>query len=148
MDAETICRIAHDLCGETFAGVFPFNHLPIPIHDKDLLFIANTHECNLLGEHWFSIFISRDGIGEYFDSFGRYPDETISTYMNTHCKSWTFNGRQLQSFVSYFCGHYCIFYCVYRCRDFNMNVITSWFTNDTGLNDHLVHKFVCSSIMK
>ena len=63
--------------------------------------------------------------------------------MNRHCSSWTFNDRQLQSVVSRFCGHYCIYYCMLRGRGIDMCKIVSSFTGDTGLNDVLVHGFVC-----
>jgi len=63
--------------------------------------------------------------------------------MNRHCVSWTFNDRQLQS-ISKFCGYYCVYFCVRRSRGVDMRKIVRSFTNVTGLNDVLVHAYVCS----
>ena len=76
-------------------------------------------------------------------SFGRRPTENFERYLNRHCSSWTFNRRQLQSVISKFCGHYCIYYCMLRSRGIDMPKIVNSFTTDTGLNDVLVHGFVC-----
>jgi len=64
--------------------------------------------------------------------------------MNRHCLSWNFNDRQLQSVVSKFCGHYCIYFCIARSNGIDMRKIVRKLTSDTGLNDMLVHAYVCS----
>jgi hypothetical protein len=51
----------------------------------------------------------------------------------------------LQSLVSHVCGHYCIFYCIHRSRNKNINAIINLLTSDTGLNDYLVHNYVCKT---
>jgi len=88
-----------------------------------------------------------DGRGEYFDSFGRRPTANFEQYMNRHYSSWTFNRRQLQSVISKFCGQYCIYYCILRSRNIDMHKIVSSFTADTGLDDVLVHGFVCGVVV-
>ena len=88
-----------------------------------------------------------NGTGDYFDSFGRPPSEVLERYMYNVCERWTFNSRQLQSVVSYFCGHYCIYYCLLRSRGVTMNAIVGSFSNDTGFNDCMVHAFVCLNLL-
>ena len=51
--------------------------------------------------------------------------------------------RHLQSAISRFCGHYCIFYCLHRCRGSSVNAVVGKLTLDTGLNDYLIHKYIC-----
>ena len=63
--------------------------------------------------------------------------------MIRHCSSWNFNDKQLQSVVSKFCGHYCIYFCILRSKGVDMRKIVHSFSSDTGLNDALVHAFVC-----
>ena len=124
-----------------FLGVFSSDKLPTHPHG---LFISNTDPSHLPGTHWVAICI--DGRrGEYFDSFGRPPSSTFKDYMNTYCKHWTFNARQLQSIASSFCGQYCIYYCIMRSFNVNMCRIVNNFTKDTGFNDVLVHSFVCEN---
>ena len=63
--------------------------------------------------------------------------------MNGHCSSWNFNDKQLQSIVSKFCGYYCIYFCILRSRGVDMCKIVRSFSSDNGLNDVLVHAYVC-----
>ena len=122
-----------------FDGVFSIDTLP----DNPHLLVFNTDNSRSAGRHWVCIYVE-DGRGEFFDSFGRRPNEAFERYMNRHCSSsWLFNDRQLQSVVSNFCGHYCICYCFLRSRGIDMRKIVRSFTSDTGLNDVLVHAFVC-----
>ncbi len=92
------------------------------------------------------LYIGRNARGEYFDSFGRPPDRLFRLYMNKYCTKWRRNERQIQSVLTRFCGHYCIFYSLYKCLDYDIKTITDSFTNDTALNDWIVHRFVCDSI--
>ena len=121
-----------------FDGVYSIDTLPA----CPRLLVCNTDPSHEPGRHWICICV-KNGTGEYFDSFGRPPSKPLERYMNTSCKNWTFNSRQLQSVVSSFCGHYCIYYCLLRNRGITMNEIVAIFSNDTGFNDSMVHAFVC-----
>jgi hypothetical protein len=121
-----------------FDGVFSIDTLPPKPH----LLVCNTDPSTKSGRHWVCIWIEDDR-GEYFDSFGRAPNEIFERYLNSKCSSWIFNDRQLQSVVSKFCGHYCIYYCMLRSRGVGLRKIVSNFTSDTGLNDVIVHRFAC-----
>ena len=78
------------------------------------LLVCNTQSSNEAGDHWICIHVDKyAAVGEFFDSLGRLPNNVLKRYMNTVCKHWTFNSRQLQSVASAFCGHYCIYFCVY-----------------------------------
>ena len=126
-----------------FDGVFSVDTLP----DNPHLLVCNTDPSDKPGRHWIAIYV-RHGRGEFFDSFGRRPNAVFERYMNRHCSSWTFNVKQLQSIVSKFCGHYCIYYCIFRSRNVDLRKIATRFTSDTGLNDVLVHAFVCRLMNK
>jgi len=140
MNTREIDNLLKKSCKKTFQGVFSVDTLP----DKPRLLVANTDISTRAGEHWVAIFVAENGRGEYFDSFGREPQETFKRYMDEHCTAWTFNRRQLQSIISSFCGYYCCFYCMYRCRGVDLNRIVNCFTKDTAFNDSIVHSFVCS----
>jgi hypothetical protein len=122
-----------------FRGVYSSDNLP----DKPGLLICNTDPSTKPGEHWISIYVDESsGRGEYFDSFGRMPNEHFKLYMDTKCRIWTFNERQLQSVVTSLCGYYCCLYCKLKCRGWNMAKIVNLFTKDTGLNDSIVYRFL------
>ena len=121
-----------------FDGVFSVDNLP----EDPRLLVCNTDPSDKPGRHWIAIYIE-DGRGDFFDSFGRRPNVDFERYMNRHCVSWNFNDKQLQSIVSKFCGHYCIYFCILRSQGVDMCKIVRSFSSDTGLNDALVHAYVC-----
>jgi len=126
-----------------FDGVFSIDTLP----DDPHLLVCNTDPSDKPGRHWICICIE-DERGEFFDSFGHRPIAAFERYMNRHCSYWTYNRKQIQSVVSRFCGHYCIYYCILRSKGIDMTKVVHSFTNDTGLNDVLVHGFVCHNVVK
>jgi hypothetical protein len=134
-------QIERILSGERrFQGVYSLDTLPT----RPRLLICNTDPSTKPGQHWIAIYVDENGYGEYFDSFGRAPNEHFKHYLNANCRSWTFNKRQLQSIISAFCGFYCCVYVKLRCRGMNMPKIVAMFTSDTAFNDMLVHRVVCN----
>jgi hypothetical protein len=140
MNTKEIDELLKATCKQDFQGVFSTDTLPS--HPK--LFVCNTDPSTKPGEHWIAIYVSKDGRGEYFDSFGRQPEKHFIDYLNEHCRNWIYNKRQLQSIISSFCGYYCCLYCMYRCRGFDLNKVVNLFTTDTAFNDSIVHAFVCN----
>ena len=125
-----------------FDGVFSSDRLPT----KPRLLVCNTDPSDMPGAHWIAIYVDDDGhYGEYFDSLGREPARVFERYMNEHCREWTFNRKQLQSITSRFCGHYCACFCILRSSGFHM---LRYFTDDTGLNDVVVHELICSIVRR
>jgi len=138
MNSDEIDRFLRARLRE-FDGVFSIDNLP----DNPRLLVCNTDPSDKPGRHWIAIYVGEDGRGDFFDSFGRRPSCYFECYMNRNCLSWNFNDRQLQSIVSKFCGHYCIYFCILRSRGVDMRKIVRSFSSDTGLNDMLVHTYVC-----
>jgi hypothetical protein len=129
-----------------FVGVFARDRLPTKLKsDRPSLLVCNTDPHDRPGEHWIVLYVEDSSYGEYFDSFGRPPDQPFRTFMDRYCSNWTRNERQLQSIISYYCGHYCVFYCLHRSRNKNINAITGMLSADTALNDYLVHNYVCKT---
>jgi hypothetical protein len=125
---------------ERFQGVYSADTLPT----TPRMFVCNTDPSTKPGQHWIAIYVDENRRGEYFDSFGRQPNEHFERYMNRHCSRWTCNKKQLQSIISSFCGYYCCVYVKLRCRGLNMTKIVDMFTKDTGYNDVLVHRLLCN----
>jgi hypothetical protein len=105
MDTITIIKLLKKF--KCFQGVYPLDKIK-PFKKRPIAIIVNTDKSNEPGEHWVSIFIDKNGSGEYFDSFGLPPlhDELIE-YLNINCANgWRFNPIALQSDDSTTCGHY------------------------------------------
>ena len=131
-------------CAPMFLGVFASDRLPTKINrNRPFIIVCNTDRYGQPGIHWIAMYIESPEYGEYFDSFGRAPDIPFRRFLHKYCSNWIYTTKQLQSVTSRFCGHYCIFYSLHRARGYNVNAICNKFSTDTGLNDFLVHRFVC-----
>ena len=147
MKTNDLYRKVSRRCRGMFLGVFPCDMLPRNLPKKrPLLMICNTDPSYKSGEHWIVIYFDINGTAEYFDSFGRKPEPVFERFINRCCTSFVCNREQLQSALSRFCGHYCVFYCLFKRLNYSMNSIVNCFSNDTALNDFIVHKFVCENL--
>jgi hypothetical protein len=132
-----------------YSGVFPRDMVP---DGGTGLRVVNLDPHDRPGTHWVVIYIDANRCrGEYFDSFGREPPESLRNYMNRNCRNWIHNRKQLQSIASKCCGHYCVMYCFYRGqKGVDLNKFVSHFTRDTGFNDAIVRKafrMICKSVL-
>ena len=128
-----------------FDDVYSVDTLPTRPHG---LLVCNLDPSDRPGSHWVAIYVDSYGSrAEYFDSFGKEPNNTIKSYLDRWSKHWTYNCRQLQSVVSLLCGHYCIYFCMLRNSGLTMCEIVSTFSTDTAFNDIHVHAFVCRRLL-
>ena len=67
---------------KSFIGVYPRDALP-NVGKRPVALIANTDSRYEPGEHWIAIILLKDGVGEYFDSYGLPPlhGEDVSKQM-------------------------------------------------------------------
>ena len=126
-----------------FIGVFPAEKVP---NKKDIIsypccFIANTQPSWLPGEHWVAVYVGKNGISEFFDSYGRRP---VNPKIKSFCgRKYIFNPVMLQSPFSAACGQFCIYFLVKRCQGIPMQMIISGFDyNNLRKNDELVMTFI------
>ena len=147
MNTTQIENILRKRCKNMFLGVFAKDRLPGRLPAKrPLLLVCNTDPSSRPGEHWVVLFVGKYARGEFFDSYGRPPDRLFSLYMDKYCAKWKYCNSQIQSVISSFCAQYCIFYCLYKSLNYSLKDILKCFSNDTALNDWIVHKFVCEAI--
>src|SRR6476469_3047014 len=148
MNTRQIEAALRKRCKHAFMGVYARDRIPTQLpHRRPLFMVVNTDPHHRPGEHWIVLYFAADGWGEFFDSYGQRPDQYFSRYLDKFSSKWIFNSKKLQSILSRFCGHYCIFYALFKCLGYSMKDITNCFLlDDTGLNDALVHKFVCETI--
>lgn len=146
MNTKQLENVLGRICKTTTHGVYACDTLPAT-ENYPALYIVNTDDSNLPGQHWIAIYLESTHFGEYFDSYGEEPKNDFVEYMNKHCKKWLYNAKQIQSVITAFCGFYCLFYAFLRCnRGMTLKDICSIFTNDTCLNDAMVHRFVCKRL--
>ncbi len=144
MDSIVIDKVLKKNCA-IYRGIYSCDTLP-DVTIRPSAIVVNTDPANKPGQHWICMFFDEDDHGEFFDSFGMRPKHVFGRYMDSHCITWTFNRKRMQSIVSRFCGHYCIWYCIMKFRKVTLNELAHVMSNDTGLNDFLVHRFACRLI--
>lgn len=126
-----------------FRGVFACDQLPKQYLPRPSLLVVNTDPSDKPGQHWVGIYITRDGVGEYFDSYGGRPKvPQINRFLQKNTKYSNYSARQLQGTFSTVCGQYVIFFHLHRCRDLSMRKIIELFSSDTTDNDFNVNNFV------
>ena len=126
-----------------FRGVFASDELPKRQLPRPSALVVNTDPSTEPGQHWVGIFITKDGEGEYFDSYGQPPFlKSFETFFRNHSDGTRFNRQRLQGPFSTVFGQYTLFYLLHRCRGMSMNAITRHFSTDLNYNDVVVNDFI------
>ncbi len=130
-----------------FVGTFPRDLLPEKVNFRPAALVLNTDTSDKPGTHWVAIFLTTNGDGEYFDSFGFPPlTSDIERFMENNCiNGWTTNNITFQTpALSSTCGHYCILYLTHRCRGMSFQQFIAKFSRNTFLNDVLATQYMRS----
>ena len=123
-------------------GVFPADKIP-RLWTKPVAFIFNTQDNSLPGQHWVAVYVSKNGHGLFFDSYGLPPyiNNNIRR-LRKNCERLTWNTRSLQSESSSVCGQFCIMFLDYMSRGFKMSDFVKNFTKDVKRNDKIAECYV------
>ena len=100
---------------QIFLGVFASDKIPC-ITNFPAALIVNLDKSDSPGSHWISLFFTKSNKCEYFDSYGRKPNNYILTYIAKQAKSFIYNNVCVQDFWTISCGQMCLYYLVWRCR--------------------------------
>lgn len=116
---------------EAFIGVFPIDKLPSRIPHYPCFLVVNTQAHNLPGEHWLSIYISKQRKGEVFDSLGQPIGNFLRRWLTSHAiNGWTSNRRIYQNPLSDTCGAFAIFYVLNRLQTDKLPFSNCFFNNE------------------
>lgn len=147
MNTGRIFDILYKRCAGVFVGVFAKDRLPMKLpSQRPLILVCNTDPHKKPGEHWIVLYLDNYAQGEYFDSLAQDPDFIFDSYLKKYCANYVKNDKQIQSVISAFCGQYCVFYSLFKYLGYSLEDICNCFSNDTALNDMIVHKFVCENM--
>ena len=145
MDSLEIVRILKQdrFTKHYFRGVFACDQLPTRYVPRPSAFVVNTDPSNKPGQHWVAIYITQNGEGEYFDSYGQKPTlPQLKSFLKENASLINFNRQPLQGPLSAVCGQYTIFFLLHRCRGSSMRNITHLFSSDKMDNDITVNDFI------
>ncbi len=135
-------------CNTHFLGVLPSDHLPErPLNTLPALAIVNTDPSDLPGEHWVAAYLSRDGSGCFFDSFGNAPDSdhfptSIKNFLISNTPVVLYSTKRVQDFTSDVCGQHCVFFLYHLAKGRDYNHVMKLYSDNYIKNDKMVSLFV------
>lgn len=138
------CPVLKDI----FVGVFPSDRIPDICSVKKrraYAFIVNLDRSGLQGSHWIALYLPkhRNGIAEYFDSYGRPPTKSNFLRLLKKYRGYIYNNIMLQSPFSTVCGQYCLFYLCRRARmESSTTILRTFHNHDLVTNDIVVNRYV------
>lgn len=127
------------------SNVFAANQIPIWVNLPAFI-ICNLDPDSKPGSHWVAMHIDVNGIGEYFDSFGRKPTGYHKLFLNRNTKRWFHNNKSLQNHLTSVCGEYCLVYLYFKFQGKTMSDFLSLFSSNTLCND-LVLRTLFKSVL-
>ena len=130
-----------------FLGVFPMNQLPRHVPHLPALLIVNTQTDNQPGQHWLCLFLTGDGRGEVFDSFGMAPPPSITRWLRRRVRDWTYNRFTYQSPLSATCGAFVLYVALHRFRHRSLTETLRVFTSSLTNSDKFVTQY-CRTLNK
>jgi hypothetical protein len=129
-----------EITSKIFLGVFAKDELPLELK-YPCCFVCNTAPRHNRGEHWLAFFFNKNGFCNFFDSYGKDPNDFgLSDYLEKTSLNWSFNKKRIQGMEPY-CGHYCIFYLLFRARGKDINFFRK-FGIDYSKNDREITKLM------
>ena len=143
MNTSQIVRVLNK--HNSFLGVFPCDKLPTSIKSFPAGLVANTDPFDKPGKHWVAIYVDRNGVADFFDSYGFKP--TLKPFLKFLNKfHWRYSTKRIQGPLSSVCGHYCIYFLTKRFAGESTQEILNHFTSvDTNGNDIAISDWVDSS---
>jgi hypothetical protein len=113
-----------------FVGVFPIDCIP-DVYFLPCAFIVNLDPSDSPGSHWVSLYFSKQGVCEYFDSYGRRPNRQLLEFISANAKSYIYNNICVQELWTTSCGQMCLYFLVWRCRGITFKgIINSMLCDD------------------
>jgi len=122
-------------------GVYAADEIPT-VWSKPAAIIANTDDHTKPGTHWVAMYVGKDGVGHYFDSYGLPPIiPQHRTRFRRNCKVLFYNPHQFQSNTSDTCGQFCVMFLHLMCTGFGVHRFRDIFSNDLSRNDKIARNY-------
>lgn len=125
--------VNHSLISNVYAANRMPVHMTLPIY-----LISNLDPDTKPGSHWIAIYINADGVGEYFDTFGRKPYGYHLSFLKRNTCRWTYNSNVIQNIFSSLCGEYCLVYLYFKFKGMRLREFLELFNENTLYNDWLL----------
>ncbi len=129
-----------------FASIHAADTLPSsPRKYRPCAYVANTDISGGEGKHWIGFFFCKQGLPEYFDSYGFPPSlgSDFERFLLEDSGGYRYISCPIQHPLSTSCGQHVIHFILQRCRNHTMkNIMKTFCGEDLWTNDQIVTKFV------
>jgi len=121
-----------------FKGVYPCDRLPNTF-TLPAAFVVNLSKHDEPGSHWVSLYINKEGVAFYFDSFGfEIRNNHIKSFLKKKSKKILYNRKQLQHISSNKCGRFCCAFVIYILKQCSIEEFLSKFSINLFINDKII----------
>lgn len=139
MDTQQIKNYLVEISPYLMHNVFAANRIPLNV-SRPFFAVVNLDPDSKPGSHWVAISIDSNGLGEYFDSYGRNASSYHKSFLARNCHNWYYNSKILQNYFTTVCGEYCLVYLYFKFKGLSMKTFLNLFTEETMFNDLLVRE--------
>lgn len=146
MDTTELQKYLNTIHPSLQYNVYAANRLPIYTQNPTYI-ISNLDPDTKPGSHWVAIHIDINGLGQYFDSYGRPPKGYHQTFLKKNSRQWDFNTYRLQNDWTSVCGEYCLLYLYYKYNGNTMSDFIRLFNMETLYNDILLYNMFKSNFI-
>lgn len=123
-----------------FRGVFASDSLPHKVNLPSA-FIINTSPRRQLEGHWVGLYLNRNGVAEYFDSFGFPPQQRdILNFIKHHSRKLIYNKKQIQHLSSNKCGKFAIVFILIKLFKRSVLELVDRFSLNLMVNDLILER--------
>lgn len=123
-----------------FGGVYSSDCLPSFLPKLPTIIISNVDNSSEPGSHWVAMYITKNDVSYFFDSYGLYPIKLeFVTFLQKHSyNNWCFNKKRLQDIFTDVCGMYVSLFTFFIANGRSVHFFIDIFSNDTVKNDAMV----------
>ena len=113
----------------------------LPHNHKQALFIYNLELSYMSGSHWVATYV-KNGIINYFDSFGMPPFQEIVNHAQRKNMILLHQNNQIQNINTTTCGYFCLYFLneMNKCKTY-FNLLKVFDINDTMKNEKFIERY-------
>jgi hypothetical protein len=124
-----------------FGGTYPIDKLPKRVQYPSC-FVINNQPSYQTGEHWVAVYFTKNKNAVFFDSYGNNPSfYKLTKFVKNNSKMFEYNHKQIQSYLSEYCGYYCLLFLLFISRENTLTDFLSFFKNPVK-NDLMIKNFL------
>jgi len=112
----------------------------VPHNHKQAIFIYNLEPSYMSGPHWISTYV-RDGVINYFDSFGLPPFQEVADHAKKKNLTLLHQNQQIQNLKSTTCGYFCLYFLNEMYKGTPYFDLLQVFSFDTMKNEAFIQKY-------